>query len=169
LSIDKIYPNSNPDFLCKSEERAAGTSPEEFTGYIPVEELEITASRSSGPGGQNVNKVNSKVEIRFHLESATWLPDRVKAKLAENEQGRITKHGYFVIRSEATRKQLMNQADCLHKLRGLVYRAQADSQTRGPSAEDVQKLEERRAKAKAGILKEKRMKSLRKQAKRMDM
>jgi len=52
-----------------------------FTGFIPIEELEITYSTSSGPGGQNVNKVNTKVDLRFKVESAKWLNEEVRQKL----------------------------------------------------------------------------------------
>lgn len=55
-----------------------------FSGYIPVEELEVTYSTSSGPGGQNVNKVNTKVDLRFKIESAKWLNDEVRQKLIDN-------------------------------------------------------------------------------------
>lgn len=54
-----------------------------FTGYIPVEELDITYSTSSGPGGQNVNKVNTKVDLRFKVESAQWLNDEIRQKLID--------------------------------------------------------------------------------------
>ena len=48
-----------------------------------LDQLDITYSRSSGPGGQNVNKVNTKVDIRFHLDSASWISDEIKQKLRE--------------------------------------------------------------------------------------
>lgn len=48
-----------------------------------MEELDITYSRSSGPGGQNVNKVNTKVDVRFKIETAKWLNDDIKKKLIE--------------------------------------------------------------------------------------
>lgn len=54
-----------------------------FTGYIPVEELDITYSTSSGPGGQNVNKVNTKVDLRFKVESAQWLNEEIRQKLID--------------------------------------------------------------------------------------
>lgn len=47
-----------------------------------MEQIQITYSKSSGPGGQNVNKVNTKVDLRFHLESASWISDSIKEKLA---------------------------------------------------------------------------------------
>lgn len=59
------------------------TDNQSFTGYIPIEELEITYSTSSGPGGQNVNKLHTKVDLRFKLESAKWLKDEVRQKLID--------------------------------------------------------------------------------------
>lgn len=57
--------------------------PDNCEYFIPIDELEITYSRSSGPGGQNVNKVNTKVDVRFQVLSAKWLKDDVKKKLME--------------------------------------------------------------------------------------
>lgn len=55
-----------------------------FNGFIPIDQLEITYSRSSGPGGQNVNTVNTKVDLRFNVKNAKWLSDDLKDKLLEN-------------------------------------------------------------------------------------
>ncbi|CAL1530823.1 unnamed protein product [Lymnaea stagnalis] len=185
LSIDKIYPNSNPDFLRKSEslthslrrpqshsQSIEPTEPkkgqkesrtkETFSGYIPIEALEISASRSSGPGGQGVNTANSKIEVRFHLESATWIPEWIKPRLSEQEQGRITKDGFFVVRSDLTRKQMLNQADCMNKIRNMIYSASVLPHQ--PTKEEVKIHEERLAKAKTGILREKKARSLIKQS-----
>lgn len=52
-----------------------------FNGYIPMKKVEVKYSRSSGPGGQNVNKVDTKVDLRFHVESSTWIPDAVREKI----------------------------------------------------------------------------------------
>jgi peptidyl-tRNA hydrolase ICT1 len=57
---------------------AAGSMPPPRKIYIPEAYLTVNHSRSSGPGGQNVNKVNSKVELRFEIREAHWLPDDVK-------------------------------------------------------------------------------------------
>ncbi|XP_005101298.1 peptidyl-tRNA hydrolase ICT1, mitochondrial [Aplysia californica] len=158
LSIDKVYPHSDADFLRQKDSKESQGNADQFSGYIPVDQLKITTSKSSGPGGQNVNKVNSKVEIRFHVDSASWIPDWVKARLTEQEQGRITKDGYFVVRSDATRKQMLNQADCMDKLRTFVFRAA--TLPKEPSADDLKVKEERLSKAKAGVLREKRERSL---------
>lgn len=54
-----------------------------FSGYIPIEELDVTYSRSSGPGGQNVNCVDTKVDVRFKVEGAKWIPEVVRTRLLE--------------------------------------------------------------------------------------
>lgn len=54
-----------------------------FSGYIPIEELDVTYSRSSGPGGQNVNCVDTKVDVRFKVETAKWIPEIVRSRLLE--------------------------------------------------------------------------------------
>jgi peptidyl-tRNA hydrolase ICT1 len=85
--------------------------------------VEINYSRSSGPGGQNVNCVSTKAEIRFHLLSAEWIPEAIRAKLAEQLKNQLTKEGYFVIKSERTRSQQLNLADALDKLRDMIHSA----------------------------------------------
>lgn len=54
----------------------------EFSGYIPVKKLQISYCKSSGPGGQHVNTTNTKVTVSLHLESADWIPENAKQKLA---------------------------------------------------------------------------------------
>jgi peptidyl-tRNA hydrolase ICT1 len=57
---------------------------DKFNGFIPVDQLQITYDRSSGAGGQNVNKVATKVDLRFHVDSASWISDAVKNRLKED-------------------------------------------------------------------------------------
>lgn len=52
-----------------------------FNGYIPMNKIEVKYSRSSGPGGQNVNKVDTKVDLRFHVQSSTWIPEAVRENM----------------------------------------------------------------------------------------
>jgi len=54
-----------------------------FSGYIPLDKIKIKYSSSSGPGGQNVNCVNTKVDLRFQVDSATWLSEEIRTKLVE--------------------------------------------------------------------------------------
>lgn len=54
-----------------------------FSGFIPLDKVEITYSASSGPGGQNVNRVNTKVDLRFQVSTAAWLAEEIRTKLAE--------------------------------------------------------------------------------------
>lgn len=67
--------------------------------YIPKEKIEAKFSRSSGPGGQHVNKTNSKAEIRFNVEQADWLEDRVKKCLREKYSNFINKDNELIITS----------------------------------------------------------------------
>ena len=62
-----------------------------------------------GPGGQNVNRVATKVDIRFHLDSCTWLSEEIKARLKAKFGFKVTKNGYYVIKSEKTRSQTQNK------------------------------------------------------------
>lgn len=63
--------------------------PDKCKYYIPLKQLEITYSKSPGPGGQNVNKVNTKVDIRFKVSTATWLTNDMKQKISEKVLCRI--------------------------------------------------------------------------------
>ncbi|CAL7935986.1 unnamed protein product [Xylocopa violacea] len=120
-SLDKLYPTSNLKLFTPT------FTPEDpnakFNGYLPLKEIDITYSRSSGAGGQHVNCTNSKVDVRFHLQSATWLEEDVKNKLLEKHKNRLTKEGYLVIKSEVTRSQHLNLAHALQKLREMIWDA----------------------------------------------
>ncbi|OZJ04804.1 hypothetical protein BZG36_01855 [Bifiguratus adelaidae] len=79
----------------------------------------IKYSKSSGPGGQNVNKVNSKVEVRFDLGKADWIPAYARSKLFD----KATKEGYLVTTSDTTRSPHQNLQSCLDKLVAQVTEA----------------------------------------------
>ncbi|KAI9005326.1 hypothetical protein BC832DRAFT_523583, partial [Gaertneriomyces semiglobifer] len=78
--------------------------------------LEVSYSRSSGPGGQNVNKVNTKVDMRIDVPSAWWLPDLVKQRLQLQHSNKINKSNQFIISSDRFRTQTSNYDDCLTRL-----------------------------------------------------
>jgi ribosome-associated protein len=87
---------------------------------IPFTEFDFSFSRSGGPGGQNVNKVNSKVTLRWNVATSPTLPGDVRGRFVERNRRRITADGEFVMHSERYRDQGRNVADCLEKLRELL-------------------------------------------------
>lgn len=87
---------------------------------IPLRELEFHFSRSSGPGGQNVNKVNSKVTLRWPVQVSTALPADVRARFLGRFARRLTGSGELLITSQRFRDQGRNVGDCLDKLRQMV-------------------------------------------------
>ncbi len=90
---------------------------------IPLREFHFNFSRSSGPGGQNVNKTSTKVELRWNVENSKSLPEQVKARFLEQNRTRINDLGVFLIKSDRFRDQGRNSADCLEKLRELIEQA----------------------------------------------
>lgn len=90
---------------------------------VPERELSWAAVRSSGPGGQNVNKVSSKVELRFDFEASAVLAPSVKARLRQLAQHRLDSSGRILIVSQVTRNQPQNLADARAKLAALIAKA----------------------------------------------
>jgi ribosome-associated protein len=90
---------------------------------IPAADLTFTATRSSGPGGQNVNKVSSRVELRFDLEGTTALAAPTKARLRTIAKSYLDAEGRIFIRSERTRDRLQNLGDAREKLRLMIVAA----------------------------------------------
>ena len=89
---------------------------------IPENEVEFSAIRAQGPGGQNVNKVSCAVHLRFDIRASS-LPDEVKDKLLALSDQRVTKDGVIVIKAQESRSLEQNKADALVRLQELVTEA----------------------------------------------
>ena len=100
---------------------------------IPLEEFRWEFSRSGGPGGQNVNKVNSKVLLRWNPGASPSLPPAVRTRLLAAVSGRLTSEGELLVTSQATRDQARNLDDCLDKVRTLVLSVATRPKLRRPT------------------------------------
>lgn len=125
---------------------------------IPLKEFSFSFSRSSGPGGQNVNKVNTKVTLRWNVRHSKSLPEDVKERFLRRYHRRITANGELVLHSQRFRDQGRNVADCLEKLRQMIADVASPRKKRRPT-KPTKASKERR-------LQEKRRQSQRKQSRR---
>ncbi len=97
---------------------------------IPLDKVDFSYARSSGPGGQNVNKVNTKAEVRFHVNTADWLPVDVRNRLLSYQENKVTKEGMLVVTSQEHRTQAKNREDCMSKLRVMIAEAYIEPKDR---------------------------------------
>jgi len=100
---------------------------------IPLSEVEFTYAKSGGPGGQNVNKLNTKAVLRWALMSSTALPQEVHLRFIEKYKKQITVEGDLVLNSTRHRSALENTEDCLEKLRAMILAVSKAPRPRKPT------------------------------------
>ncbi|GJQ20456.1 MAG: aminoacyl-tRNA hydrolase [Bacteroidia bacterium] len=100
---------------------------------IPFSELEFVTSRSAGPGGQNVNKLETRVEVRFNVHRSRILMEQERALILEKLANRIDRNGVLRVVSQESRSQWKNKQTALDRLAKLVRRALQPSKRRKPT------------------------------------
>jgi ribosome-associated protein len=114
-------------------------------------ECTFTASRSSGPGGQNVNKVNTKIDLRFHISGSALLTQDEKEKLLERLKNRVTEEGLIIISSQQSRSQLKNKKLAIEKFYQMLEDALEEPPERKPvkmpASLKAKRLEEKKQKS----------------------
>ncbi|MCA9050225.1 MAG: aminoacyl-tRNA hydrolase [Planctomycetaceae bacterium] len=122
---------------------------------IPETEFTFTFARSGGPGGQNVNKVNSKAVMHWDVVHSPSLPEGVRERFLQKYRNRLTKEGLLVLQSQRTRDQTKNVLDCLNRLRELILKVAAPPTQRRPTRPS-RGAQQRRIQAKKQVSEKKR-------------
>lgn len=99
-------------------------------------EVDISAIRAQGAGGQNVNKVSSAIHLRFDIRASS-LREEYKQRLLDSKDSRLTKEGVFIIKAQQFRTQERNKIDAVERLRSFILTATHVSKTRRPTKPSV--------------------------------
>ncbi len=100
---------------------------------IPENEIDLRFTHASGPGGQNVNKVASAVQLRFDVQRSPSLPDQVRERILAAEGNRLTKEGILLIQARQYRTQNRNRKAALDRLRETILEAVDEPRPRKPT------------------------------------
>lgn len=100
---------------------------------IPLRELDFSFSRSAGPGGQNVNKLNTKALLRWKVTSSPSLPEDVRQRFLQAFRRRVNQQGELLLTSQRFRDAGRNVADCLEKLRNMLLQVAQPPKRRKPT------------------------------------
>lgn len=129
-------------------------TPQDIRERIPETEFEYFSSRSSGPGGQNVNKLSTKIEVHFNVRSSYLLSEREKEIIQVKLRSRISSSGELITRSQSERSQIRNKEKAVAKMYELLAAALTEKPARKPTFPHLKSKEARiEAKRKRGSVK----------------
>ena len=115
---------------------------------IPYHELEITTSRSGGPGGQHVNKTETRITIRWNVKETSAFPEALKERVLKNLGSRLTTDGYLIIHNSESRSQLQNKKNALAHLIAIIRKAllipKKRIKTKVPKKEKEKRLQQKK-------------------------
>lgn len=118
---------------------------------IPYHELEITTSRSGGPGGQHVNKTETRVTIRWNVKETSALSQNLKERVLKNLESRLTSDGDLIIHNRESRSQLQNKKNALEQLAEIIRKAlfvpKKRMKTKVPKKAKEKRLKEKKRKS----------------------
>lgn len=122
------------------------------TLFIKEDELKFSFIRAPGPGGQNVNKVSTCVQLRFNVVHSSSLPEDLRIRLLNFLGNKVTLSGDFIIRASRFRTQLRNKQDAIRRLQAIIIQVieppKKRKKTKVSYASKLQRLEKKKKKAK---------------------